>query len=224
MSSINDPGPLTSAIGGSPVKFPMAAFASAASYFDAYAEEMARAAKTIDPEALDRAAAILLEAYTHGARMFSCGNGGSASIANHVQCDHVKGIRTATDLAPQVLSLSTNVELLTAIANDIGYENVFVYQLQSQSRPGDVLMAVSSSGRSPNIVHALTWARDHGLRTIAITGFGGGPARDVAEVSIHTECTNYGIVEDLHQAIMHVLAQYIRHSRLDAEAISATVF
>ena len=174
MSSINDPGPLTSAIGGSPVKFPMAAFASAASYFDAYAEEMARAAKTIDPEALDRAAAILLEAYTHGARMFSCGNGGSASIANHVQCDHVKGIRTATDLAPQVLSLSTNVELLTAIANDMGYENVFVYQLQSQSRPGDVLMAVSSSGRSPNIVHALTWARDHGLRTIAITGFGGG--------------------------------------------------
>jgi phosphoheptose isomerase len=222
MSSVHDPG--TSPVGGSLVKFPMAAFASAASYFDAYAEEMARAAKTIDPEALDRAAAILLEAYTLGARMFSCGNGGSASIANHVQCDHVKGVRTATDLAPQVMSLSTNVELLTAVANDIGYENVFVYQLQSQSRPGDVLMAVSSSGRSPNIVHALSWARDHGLRTIAITGFGGGPARDVAEVSIHTECTNYGIVEDLHQAIMHALAQYIRHSRMDAEAISATVF
>ena len=224
MSSVYDPGPLTQPAGGSPVKFPMAVFASAASYFDAYAEEMARAAKTIDPEALDRAAAILLEAYTHGARMFSCGNGGSASIANHVQCDHVKGVRTATDLAPQVLSLSTNVELLTAIANDMGYENVFVYQLQSQSRPGDVLMAVSSSGRSPNIVHALTWARDHGLRTIAITGFGGGPARDVAEVSIHTECTNYGIVEDLHQSVMHTLAQYIRHSRMDADAIPGTVF
>jgi phosphoheptose isomerase len=224
MSSVHDPGPLTSPVDGSPVKFPVAAFASAASYFDAYAEEMARAAKTIHPEAIDRAAAILLEAYTCGARMFSCGNGGSASIANHVQCDHVKGVRTATDLAPQVLSLSTNVELLTAIANDIGYENVFIYQLQSQSRPGDVLMAVSSSGRSLNIVHALTWARDHGLRTIAITGFGGGPARDVAEVSIHTECTNYGIVEDLHQAIMHALAQYIRHSRMDADVISATVF
>lgn len=224
MSSINDPGPLASPAEGSPVKFPMAAFASAASYFDAYAEEMARATKTIDPEAVDRAAVVLLEAYTLGARMFSCGNGGSASIANHVQCDHVKGVRTATDLAPKVLSLSTNVELLTAIANDIGYENVFVYQLQSQSRPGDVLMAISSSGRSPNIVHALTWARDHGLRTIAITGFGGGPAREVAEVSIHTECTNYGIVEDLHQAIMHALAQYIRHSRLDADAISTTVF
>jgi len=224
MSSIYDLRTLTPPADSGPVKFPMAPYASAVSYFDAYAEEMSRAAKTIEPEALNRAAAVLLEAYTLGTRMFSCGNGGSASIANHVQCDHVKGVRTATDLAPQVMSLSANVELLTAIANDIGYENVFVYQLQSQSGPGDVLMAVSSSGRSPNIVHALTWARDHGLRTIAVTGFDGGAARAVAEVSIHVDCTNYGIVEDLHQAIMHALAQYIRHSRMDADAIQATVF
>jgi phosphoheptose isomerase len=209
---------------GSPVKFPVAPHRNAASYFDAYAEEMSRAAKTIEPGAFDRAAAILVEAYTRGARMFSCGNGGSASIANHVQCDHVKGVRTTTDLAPQVLSLSTNVELLTAIANDMGYENVFVYQLQSQSGPGDVLMAVSSSGRSANIVRALEWAHDHGMRTIAITGFDGGEARSVAEVSLHVECTNYGIIEDLHQAVMHALAQYIRHSRMTADAISASVF
>jgi phosphoheptose isomerase len=207
-----------------PAIFPVAPYPSAALYFDAYADEMSRAAKTIDPEAFDRAAAILLDGYVRGARMFSCGNGGSASIANHAQCDHVKGVRTATDLTPQVLSLSTNVELLTAIANDIGYEDVFVYQLQSQSEPGDVLMAVSSSGRSANIVHALTWAREHGLRTIAITGFDGGAARAAAEVSVHVECTNYGIVEDLHQAIMHALAQYIRQSRMSADAISTTVF
>ena len=122
-----------------------------------------------------------------GARIFSCGNGGSASIANHMQCDHVKGIRTTTDLSPHVFSLSSNVELLTAIANDTGYEDIFVYQLQSQSEPGDVLVAVSSSGRSPNIVQAFTWARDHGLRTIAVTGFDGGAAR-VAEISVHVEC------------------------------------
>jgi phosphoheptose isomerase len=207
-----------------PVKFPIAPYASAASYFDSYAEEMARATKTIDPAAFDRAARILLEAYLGDARMFSCGNGGSASIANHMQCDHVKGIRTATSLSPQVLSLSTNVELLTAIANDIGYENVYVYQLQSQSAPGDVLVTVSSSGRSPNIVRALTWAREAGLRTIAITGFDGGTARSAAEVSIHVDCTNYGIVEDLHQAIMHALAQYIRQSQMTTSAISTTVF
>ncbi len=208
----------------SPVKFPAAPYRSPSSYLDAYAEEIARACKTIDPEAFDRAAEILIEAYTRDARMFSCGNGGSASIANHMQCDHVKGVRTTTDLSPRVLSLSANVELLTAIANDMGYENVFVYQLQSQSQPGDVLVAVSSLGRSPNIVRALTWARDNGLRTIAITGFEGGTARAVADASVHVECTNYGIVEDLHQAIMHALAQYIRQSRMTAETISASVF
>src|SRR5580693_10443538 len=224
MSSAYDIRVFTPADGGGPVKFPIGPYVSAASYFDAYAEEMSRAAKSIEPAGLERAATILTEAYLRGARMFSCGNGGSASIANHMQCDHVKGIRTATDLSPHVLSLSTNVELLTAIANDTCYENIFVYQLQSQSGPGDVLLAVSSSGRSPNIVHALTWARDHGLRTIAVTGFDGGAARTVAEVAIHVDGANYGVIEDLHQGIMHALAQYIRQSRMTADAISATVF
>ena len=209
---------------GGPVKFPAVPHPGAAAYFDGYAEELARSAKSVDPAAFDRAAAILLEAYLRGARMFSCGNGGSASIANHMQCDHVKGIRNATDLSPRVLSLSTNVELLTAIANDTAYENVFAYQLQAQSEPGDVLVAVSSSGRSPNIVKALTWARQAGLRTIALTGFDGGGARAAAEVAVHVDSTNYGIVEDLHQAIMHALAQYIRQSRMSADTISTTVF
>jgi phosphoheptose isomerase len=223
MSSGYDLRPFTPAA-DSAVKFPIGPYASAASYFDAYTEEMAQAAKSVEPAMLERAAAILVEAYLRGARIFSCGNGGSASIANHMQCDHVKGIRTATDLSPHVLSLSANVELLTAIANDTGYENIFVHQLQSQSEPGDVIVAVSSSGRSANIVSALTWARDNGLRTIAITGFDGGPSRIIAEVSVHVECTNYGIIEDLHQAIMHALAQYIRQSRMSAETISMTVF
>jgi phosphoheptose isomerase len=224
MSSVYDLQGCVPPADSTATKFPVAPYANAGSYFDAYAEEISRAAKTIEPAAFDRAAAILLEAYARDARMFSCGNGGSASIANHMQCDHMKGVRTATDLTPRVLSLSTNVELLTAIANDMGYDNVFVYQLQSQSRPGDVLIAVSSSGRSPNIVRAVTWARDNGLRTIAVTGFDGGAARTTAEVSVHVDCTNYGIIEDLHQAIMHALAQYIRQSRMTADAISMNVF
>jgi phosphoheptose isomerase len=205
-------------------KFPAAPYANAASYVDAYAQELSQAWKTLDFAAFDRAAAILSEAYSRRAGVFSCGNGGSASIANHLVCDHVKGVRTKTDLVPRVVSLSNNVELLTAIANDLAYEDVFAYQLQSQSQPGDVLVAISSSGRSPNIVKALTWALDNGLHTIAITGFDGGAARGVAEVAIHTECGNYGVIEDLHQAVMHALAQYIRQSRMTAGTISATVF
>jgi phosphoheptose isomerase len=209
---------------GGSARFPAVAYPAAASYFDAYAEELARAGKTIDTGAFDRAARILADAYIRGARMFSCGNGGSASIANHMQCDHSKGVGNGTDLAPKVLSLSTNVEVLTAIANDNGYDNVFTHQLQAQSQAGDVLIAVSSSGRSPNIVRALNWAAEHGLRTIAITGFDGGGARTVAEVAIHVDCENYGVIEDLHQAIMHALAQYIRQSRMSPAAVPATVF
>jgi phosphoheptose isomerase len=210
--------------GGAAPRFPAAPYPSAAWFFDGYAAELARAAGSVEPAALDRAAAILLDAYTRGAAVFACGNGGSAAIANHLQCDHLKGIRTATDLAPRVVSLSSNVELLTAIANDMGYEDVFTYQLQSQAASGDVLVVVSSSGQSPNVVRALRWARDNDLRTIALTGFGGGDARKVAEVALHVDAANYGVVEDLHQAIMHALAQYIRQSRMSADVIPSSVF
>jgi len=224
MSALRELGTTVATAVSVPGKFPAGKFDSAGDYFGDYAKELLRAAETIDLDSMERAGWLLVEAYTGGARMFSCGNGGSAAIANHMQCDHLKGIRTGTDLVPQVLSLATNVEVLTAIANDIGYEAVFVYQLQSHAQPGDVLIAVSSSGRSRNIVDALAWARENGLRTIAITGFDGGAARMTAEVAIHVDSTNYGIVEDLHQAVMHSLAQYVRQSRLDSDVISETVF
>jgi phosphoheptose isomerase len=224
MNSLHHLDTVAPSADGTSAKFPATKYPAAARYFAAYTEEMSRGASAIEPATLDQATEILLEAYTRGAGVFACGNGGSASIANHLQCDHLKGIRTTTDLAPRVISLSANLELLTAIANDMGYEDVFTYQLQSHSGPGDVLIAVSSSGRSPNIVRALRWACDHELRTIALTGFDGGDARALAEVSIHVDATNYGIIEDLHQAIMHALAQYIRQSRMTADTISSCVF
>ena len=90
-------------------------------YFGAYAAVLAQAAASVDQAALGRAAALLVDAYSCGSTVFTCGNGGSASIANHMQCDHVKGVRTTTDLSPRVVSLSANIELLTAIANDCSY-------------------------------------------------------------------------------------------------------
>jgi phosphoheptose isomerase len=224
MNTIGDIGTIAAAAKEFDPAFPAEPYLTAGSYFEAYAENSAQAGSSIDPAALDKAADILINAYTLGATVFACGNGGSAAIANHLQCDHLKGIRTATDLAPRVVSLSSNIELITAIANDLAYENIFSYQLQSQSSAGDVLLAISSSGSSPNIVRALTWARDHDLRTIALTGFTGGAAVDIADVAIHVPGGNYGVVEDLHQAIMHALAQYIRHSRIDADSIPSTVF
>src|SRR3984885_1071031 len=115
-------------------KFPASAYPDAGAYFIGYARELARAATSVEGSLLDRAASILLEAYTRGARVFSCGNGGSAAIANHMQCDQVKGLRTGTDLTPRFVSLSSNIEVLTAIANDLAYEDVFSYQLRT--KPG----------------------------------------------------------------------------------------
>jgi phosphoheptose isomerase len=223
MTIVHDPQQFPPLARGA-AKFPLAAHASASAYFDAYAQDLARAARSIEPAALDRAAAILLDAYAGRAGVFSCGNGGSASIANHLQCDHVKGIRAKTLLGPRVVSLSANIELLTAIANDMTYEDIFTYQLQSQAKPGDVLIAISSSGRSPNIIKALTWARDHGIKRIALAGFDGGQAKEIADVTIHVDGANYGVVEDLHQAVMHALAQYICQSQMSPDAICASVF
>jgi D-sedoheptulose 7-phosphate isomerase/D-glycero-D-manno-heptose 1,7-bisphosphate phosphatase len=224
MTAVYDMSDLVAGSPAVPEKFPSSAYTLASSYCEGYFAELARASASIDLAAVQRAAAVLVEAYTNGANVFACGNGGSAAIANHFQCDHLKGVRHETDLLPKVISLSTSTELLTAIANDIGYEEVFSYQLQSQARPGDVLVAISSSGRSANIVNAISWARDNDVRTVAMTGFQGGDARKLAEVALHVASINYGIVEDLHQTLAHALAQFIRQSRMTAGTIAATTF
>ena len=205
-------------------EFPLARYESADAFGRHYTEQLSRALDTVDPSELDRAAKIINTAHDGGYALFACGNGGSASIANHLQCDHLKGVRVGTGLLARVQSLSTNVELFSAIANDVGYDAVFEYQLESQARTGDVLIAISSSGRSPNIIRALEWASANGLSTIALTGFDGEPARSLASVAIHVDARNYGIVEDAHQACMHLLAQYVRQSRMSEAEVAAHVF
>jgi histidinol-phosphate phosphatase family protein len=204
--------------------FPARQYPDGGSFGSAYAGELARAFGTIDMVAVARAAELLNDAYDRDACVFACGNGGSASIANHLQCDHVKGVGNGTDLTTRVFSLSTNIELFSAIANDHGYDLVFEHQLQSLARHGDVLIAVSSSGRSPNIIRALEWANRNGMHTVALTGFSGGAARELASVSVHIRSDNYGIIEDAHQACMHLLAQYVRQSRMAPDDVTANTF
>jgi phosphoheptose isomerase len=107
------------------------------------------------------------------------------------------------------------VELITAIANDIGVEEMFAYQVGSLGKPGDVLISISSSGASPNIVEALKRAKGMGMHTIAMSGFQGGASRRVADISLHVAAENYGVVEDAHQSLMHILAQYLRQAHID---------
>jgi phosphoheptose isomerase len=194
--------------------FPDRTFSDVGDYLDAYSKAVTEAFAALDKDELRRAAAVLESAVSRKAAIFVCGNGGSASISNHFACDHLKGIRTGTSVLPRVFSLSTNIEIVTAVANDIGYANIFDFQLASLASERDVLVAISSSGASPNIIAALRWAREHGMTSIAMTGFSGGEGRKLADIALHVDAHNYGVVEDIHQSIMHLLAQFLRHKKL----------
>ncbi len=187
----------------------------AAAYFDQYAE----ASASVDTDNLTRAIALLAETYESGGTLFVCGNGGSAAISNHLACDHGKLLATDTDLLPRVQSLATNIEVITAIANDISYDEVFIHQLRLSAVKGDLVMTVSSSGDSENVVRAASWARENGIEVISLTGFTGGRTAKVASVNLHVAGDNYGIIEDIHQSLMHLMGQYMRQQRMSEDLI-----
>ena len=139
-----------------------------------------------------------------------CGNGGSSAIAEHLSCDHTKGICTDTHLSPFVIPLGSNVSLTTAIANDMDYDQIFSKQIEWFGQSGAGLLVISSSGNSPNIINALRAAKKQNMTTMALVGFSGGLAKEIAEICVHVNYNNYGVVEDCHQIIMHSIAQHIR--------------
>jgi phosphoheptose isomerase len=191
---------------------------------DDYFAQITEAHRSVDRDAVISACATLEQGFRDGVMLFTGGNGGSAAIANHLLCDYVKGIQTDTTFRPRVISMSANLELMLAIANDICFEDIFLYQVRTMGREGDILMTISSSGNSENIVRAVSWAKDNGLRTIALTGFSGGRSADLADINIHVEAANYGIVEDVHQSIMHIIAQYLRQSEMAEDRIAKSSF
>ena len=206
------------------MSFPQQFHADGGSYLAAYRNAIFEAWRSLDANAVGRAADMLETAIVAGQTVFACGNGGSAAISNHLPCDFLKGVQTDTALRPRVISLGGHLELITAIANDIAYDEVFVYQLRTMARRGDVLMTISASGNSENVVRAIQWARDNRVSSIALTGFEGGRSAALADVNLHVPAANYGVVEDLHQSLMHVLAQYLRQRAMPAELIAQRRF
>lgn len=205
-------------------KFPSEPFAGPESYFRAYQQNIEWAWQSIDISAIAHGAKLLRECLERDGIIYACGNGGSAAIANHLLCDFQKGIQTGTTIRPRVVSLSSHLELITAIANDIAYDDIFVYQLKTMARAGDLLMTISSSGNSENIVRAAQWAKKNNLPTISLVGFSGGRSAEIADAAIHVKAENYGIVEDVHQSVMHLFAQFLRQSHMTPEAIKQSKF
>lgn len=162
----------------------------------------------------------LIDARERGARIFFIGNGGSAATASHFANDIAIGCRS-WERPFRAMSLTDNVAVMTAIANDYGYEHIFTLQLKTAMHPGDVVVAISASGNSPNVVQAVEWANEQGATTVALTGFDGGMLRAAATMAVHvpTMKGEYGPVEDVHMIIDHLVGGFLmNHCRVQAGA------
>jgi len=173
-----------------------------------YVGELLRA---ISPAEVGVFLSVLLTARTEGRRVFFIGNGGSASTASHFANDLAIGMRS-WHKPLQAISLTDNLSVLTAIANDYGYAHVFTRQLMVLMQPGDAVVAISASGNSPNLLEAIEYANAHGGVTVGLTGFDGGALRALVHHPVHvpTRAGEYGPVEDIHLIIDHMTTSYLR--------------
>jgi len=182
-----------------------------------YWRELADVTRSMPYGAVARAAEALLGCYRACGTIFAIGNGGSAATASHFACDLAKNVRADGLPAFRVVPLTDNMPLMTAWANDTSYARVFAEQLAALVRPGDVLVAISCSGNSPNVLLAAEHARSLGCRVVALAGRTGGKLARLADVTIRVPSDSIEQVEDAHMAIAHSLCVVLRE-RLRAEA------
>lgn len=160
----------------------------------------------IDLNAVDQAIAWFEEARAHGRTIFTAGNGGSASTASHFVCDVLKGASFGRDSKFRIMALTDNLATLTAYSNDVSYDIVFTEQLKNFARPGDVLLTISGSGNSKNVLDAMDYANSIGCRTIALTGRDGGKLGKLAQLNILAPEPHMGRIEDAHMIVCHMIA------------------
>lgn len=188
-----------------------------ASFPDSYKSSLFRAIDSVDLARVEQAIQILSEARAAGRHIFTCGNGGSASTASHFVCDMVKGASFQRAERFRIMALTDSLPTLTAYSNDVDYGCVFVEQLKNFAQSGDVLIAISGSGNSPNVVRAVEYANSIGCHTIAMTGRDGGKLGPLAEVNIQAVEPHMGRIEDVHMIVAHMIAYYF----MDTEGAAA---
>jgi len=184
---------------------------SLADYATRYTMYLAELLAQLDCEAVEHVGEIFERARLDNRTIFLIGNGGSAATASHFANDLGLGPRKSGGKAYRALSLADNMAFVTAAGNDIGYDMVFVEQLKTLMNPGDVVIAISASGNSPNVVRAVEYANAHGAVTVGLTGFDGGELRTIVDECVHiaTPRGDYGPVEDLHMMLDHLLTTYL---------------
>lgn len=187
---------------------------------DEYLKRLQLELQRLDRAQVDRLAGLIYEAWQEGRSVFLFGNGGSGATASHLCEDLNKNALRDADLRkdaprrPRIVSLTDNTSWITAIGNDLGFEEIFVQQLRHVARPGDLAVAISGSGNSPNVLAAVEWANHHGLKTFGITGYRGGRLKEIQQDGIHVPLDDMGMVESVHLCLGHWLVDDL-HARVN---------
>ena len=181
---------------------------SALAFTQQYKSQLIGALNSIDLAAVARAIEILAAARDKNRHIFTCGNGGSASTASHFVCDMVKGASFNKPTRFRIMALTDSLPTITAYSNDVSYECVFAEQLKNFAEKDDVLIAISGSGNSPNVIRAAEYANSVGCHTIALTGRDGGKLGPLAGLEIRVTEPHMGRIEDVHLIITHMLGYY----------------
>lgn len=168
--------------------------------------------KRLDTAQIDAALNLLDETRKRKGRIYICGNGGSAATASHFQNDFNKGVSEYIDLPFRFQCLNDNIATVMAIANDIGYEDVFRFQLRGNLGPEDILVAISGSGNSKNVLNAVDYAKEQGIKVIGLTGFDGGRLKELCDVSLHVPVMSMQVTEDIHMIFDHLMmSMFYKH-------------
>tara|TARA_B110000027_G_C16032412_1_gene261480 strand:+ start:158 stop:745 length:588 start_codon:yes stop_codon:yes gene_type:complete len=180
--------------------------------FKNYLSNLKNVIDKLDLLKLQKIENIIFNKIKENKKIFICGNGGSASVANHFLCDFNKGIKSSSKnkLKPKIISLSSNIEAILAISNDISFNKIFSFQLDNYYTRGDIVILLSCSGSSPNIIETLKYCKKKEIFTISLTGFAKKNNQKKANINLNLDIENYGVSEDFFQIIMHMLSQSIR--------------
>ena len=193
------------------IKFPTKKIKSSKDFYLEYINQKNVLLQNIDFRELNKVINLLKKCFKNKNIVYTCGNGGSSSLADHFTCDFIKQSNNKTNLQIKSISLTSNFSLISAIANDINYDQIFSFQIEKLCKKNDVLFLFSVSGNSPNLVEAIKKAKKIGVKTISFTGFNGGKLAKLSDLNLNFPIANYGIVEDCHTGIMHYLSQYLRN-------------
>ena len=192
-------------------RFPLKKISKSKDFYFEYIDKKNTLLRNINFRNLDKIINLLKKGFKKNATLYTCGNGGSSSLSDHFTCDFIKQTNNKTNLKVKSISLTSNMALISAIANDINYNEIFSFQIEKLCKKNDILFLFSVSGSSPNLTEAIKAAKKIGVKVVSFTGFNGGKLSRLSDFNLNFPIANYGIVEDCHTTIMHYLSQYFRN-------------